>query len=228
MAKPASFSRRARTQYTAPMNTRLVGILLFLPVPEVLWLFVRTPLGTAGSLALGVGLMITHRLYARPFALRCAPRRCLWCAGAVEDGIELRVREPGETTSWYACKTEHADSLRRVLGWAARHAWMLRIGILGSLAVYLVLRVLELLERLGPVTPADTVNLFRLGVALTVLPLGWLATRAKPGTGDSLSAPFPVHVQALIGTSTVLKLFRLVGLVWLLLALHHFLGSWIR
>jgi len=51
------------------MPDRLLGILLFLPVPVVLVLFTRAPLGVGISLALGVGLMLTHRLYARPFAL---------------------------------------------------------------------------------------------------------------------------------------------------------------
>jgi len=191
----------------------------------VLWLFTQTPLGTAGSLTLGIGVMVTHRLYARPFARRCAPQRCLWCGGAIDVACELRVREPGGTTTWHACERKHADSLRRVLGWAARNAWLLRIGILGSIAAYLVLRVLELLERLGSVSPADTVNLFRLGVALTVLPLGWLASRAEPGTDDELSTPFPLHIQALIGSWSVLWLFRLVGLAWLILAVRHFAGS---
>lgn len=34
--------------------------------------------------------------------------------------------------------------------------------------------------------------------------------------------PFPVHIQALIGTWAVLWLFRLVGLVWLVQGLLHF------
>jgi len=47
---------------------RLLGLLLFLPVPLVLWLFTRQALGTLGSLADGLALTATHRLYARPFA----------------------------------------------------------------------------------------------------------------------------------------------------------------
>jgi hypothetical protein len=31
--------------------------------------------------------------------------------------------------------------------------------------------------------------------------------------------PFPLHIQALIGTGLVLWLFRLVGLVWLALGI---------
>ena len=60
---------------------RLLGVLLFLPVPVVLLLFTRMPLGVGESLALGVAITITHRFYARPFARSRADRRCLWCGG---------------------------------------------------------------------------------------------------------------------------------------------------
>jgi hypothetical protein len=36
-----------------------------------------------------------------------------------------------------------------------------------------------------------------------------------------LPVPFPVHIQALIGTWAVLWLFRIVGLAWLALATWH-------
>ena len=34
--------------------------------------------------------------------------------------------------------------------------------------------------------------------------------------------PFPVHIQALIGTWAVSWLFRVVGVAWLILAIVHF------
>ena len=58
------------------------------------------------SIALGVLLMGTHRLYARPFARRRAARRCLWCGGPVDGGVEVAVAEPGGTVSWRACGPE--------------------------------------------------------------------------------------------------------------------------
>ena len=73
---------------------------------------------------------------------------------------------------------------------------------------------------LGPLMPADTVAFFRLGVAVTVLPLGWLsASRGLLATEPKV--PFPVHIQALIGTAGVLWLFRLIGLLWLAQGLWH-------
>ncbi len=53
---------------------RLLGLLLFLPVPLVLWLLTRQPLGTLASLAIGFALMATHRLYARPGEAPTWPR----------------------------------------------------------------------------------------------------------------------------------------------------------
>ena len=71
--------------------------------------------------------------------------------------------------------------------------------------------------------------LFRLGVALTVLPFGWLAPGSRRAASTSPAAesqpagrlPFPVHIQALLGTLWVVWLFRLVGLWWLVAALLH-------
>ena len=203
------------------MADRVFGALLFLPVPAVLWLFTRTPIGAAGSLVLGVALMVTHRLYARPFALRRAARRCLWCGGGASGGPGFDVAEPIGSGPWRACTGGHRERLDRVLGWADRRTWLLRAGILGTLALYLPAMLFAGTGRLGPVTGADAAALFKLGVSLTVLPLGWLAPwRGVPRPGGA-SSPVPVHVQALIGTWATLWLFRLVGLVWLVQAAWH-------
>jgi hypothetical protein len=64
------------------------------------------------------------------------------------------------------------------------------------------------------------VAFFKLGIALTVLPLGWLALRRPPADG-ALRVPFPVHIQALVGSWTVLWLLRVIGAVWLMQAGLH-------
>ncbi len=199
---------------------RVVGLLLFLPVPVVLWLFTRQPLGPWASLGLGVALMATHRLYARPFALAGASRRCLWCGGAAGEGPPLEVEEPLGRTSWRACGDGHADRLARTLGWAARRRLFLAVGILGTLAVFLAGAVAAALGWPAWLEPGDPVALLRLGVAATVLPLGWIAP-SGPLPPASRRLPFPVHIQALLGTLWVLWLFRLVGLWWLGAGLLH-------
>ena len=65
------------------------------------------------------------------------------------------------------------------------------------------------------------VAVFRLGIALAVLPFGWLAPLAGPPGGPKRRLPFPLHIQALLGTLWVVWLFRLVGLWWLVAALVH-------
>lgn len=203
------------------MASRLPGVLLFLPVPLVLALFTRYPLGVQASLALGAALVLTHRLYARPFALARAASRCLWCAGAAGDGPTLELREPLGTTAWRACTPAHAERLRRTFGWAARHATFLKTGILGALALFLAGALASAWNATGAATPADWSAFFRVAIALSVLPLGWLAPRAAPPVDEAVSVPFPVHIQALIGTWAVLWLFRLVGVAWLVLGLWH-------
>jgi hypothetical protein len=120
-----------------------------LPVPVVLWLFTRAPLGVAGSLGLGLAIMLTHPLYARPFALRHAEAFCLWCGRASDGGPRFRVQEPSSSTHWRACGTKHAERLAQLLGWADAHARPLQAGILGTLLVFLPLALLADRGRLG-------------------------------------------------------------------------------
>jgi hypothetical protein len=202
------------------MTDRWFGALLFLPVPLVLILFTRLPFGVGISLSLGVALVATHRSYARPFALARAARRCLYCGGPVSDGKLITLAEPLGTTLWKACEEPHATSLGRVFGWAERNARRLQVGILGTLAIFLMTTPLAARGWLGPLIPADAVAFFRLGVASTVLPLGWLSAWRGPLATEP-RVPFPVHIQALIGTAPVLWLFRLIGLLWLGQGLWH-------
>jgi hypothetical protein len=204
------------------MNPRATGLLLFLPVPVVLVLFTRLPLGVPASVALGTAVMLSHRWYARPFALRHAPARCLWCGARLRaESTPLVIDEPFGRTDWRACGEAHADRVRRMLGWAHGHALVLKIGILGTLAAFLVGVTASAYRLSGPLAPDDWVAFFRGVVGLTVLSLGWTALR-RPASGDQpLAAPFPVHIQALIGSAGVLWLFRLVGPVWLVLAVLH-------
>jgi hypothetical protein len=201
------------------VEDRVPGLLLFLPVPAVLVLFTQAPLGIVASVLLGILIMGTHRLYARPFALSRAPYRCLWCGGRARDGSAIEVVEPFGAMRWQACCALHAERLRRVLGFAAAHASFLRVGILGSLLAFLALSLSSGLAS-RPTLYLDAVALFRLGVAVSVLPLGWLG-EARGSAAEPTRAPFPVHIQALLGTAPVLWLFRLVGLVWLLLGVAH-------
>lgn len=202
---------------SAPVD---IGALLFLPVPVVLLLFTRAPFGPLASLGAGVALMVTHRLYARPWALARAGRRCLWCTRPAEAGPELAIEEPFGRTTWRACGDAHADHVRRFLGWAETHGLLLKAGILGTLLLFLIAGPVAALTHLGPIVFADVVAAFKMGIAATVLPLGWLALR-RPRADGPLRVPFPVHIQALVGSWTVMWLFRTIGTVWLVQAVLH-------
>ena len=162
-------------------------MLLFLPVPLVLLLFTRAPLGILPSLGIGVALMLTHRLYARPWALARAGARCLWCGADLKATASARlgipIQDPLGIASWGACGDAHARSARAVLMWAQRQSRWLQLGILGSLAVFLAWALAAGLAQLSPPAFADASAFFRLGVGATVLPLGWLAARTQGARG---------------------------------------------
>jgi hypothetical protein len=105
--------------------------------------------------------------------------------------------------------------VRAVIEWAAQRRGFLRLGILGTLGVFLAWGTAAGLGRRGHPAFDDAVAFFRLGITLTVLPLGWLAARAEPAPVEASRTPFPLHVPSLIGLGSVLWLFRLIGLLWL-------------
>jgi hypothetical protein len=107
------------------------------------------------------------------------------------------------------------------LAWAGRHGVWLRAGILGTLAVFLLGSSPASAGQLGALTFADGVAFFRLGIAASVLPLALLAPISRGPVPGRLRPPFPVHIQALIGTWAVVWLFRLIGLTWLVLGVSH-------
>jgi hypothetical protein len=199
---------------------RLAGVLLFLPVPLVLFLFTRAPLGILPSLGVGVLLVLTHRLYARRWALSNASTRCLWCGADISPDaastLALVVEDPLGRASWRACDEAHARSERAVLAWSQRHGLFLKVGILGTLVVFLAWALAAGLGWLNREAFGDAVTFFRLAIAVSVLTLATLAPRALlDGRADVVRSPFPVHLSALIGLGFVLWLFRLVGLLWL-------------
>jgi hypothetical protein len=202
-------------------------VLLFLPVPLVLFLFTRAPFGILPSLGIGVLMMLSHRHYARPWALARAQRRCLWCGAEIvasaASANDLAIDDPLGRGDWRACGDAHVLATRATLAWATRRQALLKVGILGSLAVFLAWAAASALRASIPSTFDDAVAFFRLGIALSVLPLGWLASRATPAPGEPLRAPFPLHAPALIGLRSTLWLFSVIGLVWLVQASLHVL-----
>src|SRR3954447_3832933 len=84
--------RREIQPPTATAGSRFViyatGVVLFLFIPLVLFLFVRHPAPLGVSLGAGVLLMVGHRLLARPYMARAAAVKCLWCNRVLLDAPE--------------------------------------------------------------------------------------------------------------------------------------------
>src|SRR3954447_25202609 len=77
---------------TATAGNRFVvyatGVVLFLFIPLVLFLFVRHPAPMGVSLGAGVLLIVGHRFLARPYMARGAPVKCVWCNRILADAPE--------------------------------------------------------------------------------------------------------------------------------------------
>ena len=110
-----------------------------------------------------------------------------------------------------------------VLGWAQARGGLLQLGILGTLAVFLAWGLAVGFGWPNRAQFDDAVAFLRLGIAVSVLPLAWLAASIGPvEPAETVRAPFPVHLSALVGLRVVLWLFRLIGLLWLVQVALHF------
>src|SRR6185436_18735117 len=117
---------------TAPSPPRLqiLGILLFLFIPAVLFLYVRHPAPVGLSLGAGVILMVGHRRLARPYMLRALPWKCVWCNRVLPEGegevLELRA---GAETLPARCCAGHREPAARTFAFLHAWRWPLRLGI---------------------------------------------------------------------------------------------------
>jgi hypothetical protein len=202
------------------------GILLFLFIPVVLYLFVAHPEPLWASLTAGVILMVGHRRIARPHWLRMRERKCVWCNRWLGDGggtERVVVRAAGEAAPFAAC-AGHAAPALRFFAWADRMRLPLRAGI----GAPLVLLILALAGAAAGAAAArerlpEATELFRLAVGLTVNlgALGpWLG---RPGEGPP-GAAFPLHNFSLLGVRAILWIFRLVGVWWVIAAGKFWIG----
>src|SRR5262245_12194023 len=69
----------------------LIGVLLFLFIPLVLFLFLRYPFGIRWSFGLAIAIMLLHRLVAVPFMDQYRSQRCFWCGRTARPRIALEV-----------------------------------------------------------------------------------------------------------------------------------------
>lgn len=219
----------------SPLRLQILGILLFLFIPAVLFLFVRHP-GPAGlSLGIGVILMVGHRRLARPYMRRALPWKCVWCNRVLpetggEGGNEIETLElrAGAETLPARCCAGHREPAARYFSFLHAWRWPLRLGIFVPLLALLVTlaaaafgREIAPLPAL-PALPVVTA-LFQLviGVTVNLAAFGYLLIRERA----PVEVPFPVHNFFLLGVRALLWVFRLVGIWWIWKGLSYFFGS---
>ncbi|HEV7516211.1 MAG TPA: hypothetical protein VGR07_07925, partial [Thermoanaerobaculia bacterium] len=112
-----------------PARLQATGVLLFLFIPLVLFLFVRHPEPIGLSLAAGVALMIGHRFLARPYMARALTVKCLWCNRALPAQSEPLDLETGAGPLTARCCPGHREPAARFFAFADTWRLPLRAGI---------------------------------------------------------------------------------------------------
>jgi hypothetical protein len=206
-----------------PLKVQATGILLFLFIPVVLFLFVRHPEPIAASLTAGVVLMMGHRLLARPYMERVLPVKCAWCnrvppAHRGETGETLELRS-GERVIQARCCPDHLRPAAKFFAFLDSWRWVLRAGIFLPL---LLLLVTLAAAAFGVEPPVEEVTaFFKLTVGLTVnlAAFGYLFVQGR----SPAAVPFPAHNFFLLGVRNLLWVFRLIGIWWIWQGLRYFL-----
>jgi hypothetical protein len=215
-----------RTAPPSPPRLQILGVLLFLFIPIVLFLYVRHPEPVGLSLAAGVILMIGHRRLARPYMRRALPWKCIWCNRVLPegDGATLELRAGAEVLPARCCTGHHRPAART---FTFLHAWRwpLRLGIFVPLLALLVALAAAAFGREIVPLPSlpEMTAFFQLVIGLTVnlAAFGSLFVREERST---VAVPFPVHNFFLLGVRALLWIFRLVGIWWIWKGLSFFLA----
>ncbi len=209
----------------SPVRATLAGVLLFLFIPLVLFLFVAHPAPVAGSLVAGVGLMLAHRFLARPYMQAMRARKCIWCnrffdgRRSAERAVVLETGGSEPPLELLACAA-HVASTRRFFAFLDRARLPLRLGIALPLLVLLAALAAFAAGQGDRTEPAT--QLFRLLIGLTVniAALGpWLGAPSERSR-----AAFPVHNFYLLGIRAILWIFRGVGVVWIVVGARYWLA----
>ncbi len=205
---------------------QVLGVVLFLPIPVVLVLFVQHPDPLWLSLAVGLGLMVGHRLVARPWMQRVSTRKCLWCNGLLPHGMEVEseskelILGTGSSAVSARVHLDHGDSVRRFFTFVNRFKGAMRLGIFLPLGLLLVTLILAATGREVPLMTVTRTFQLLIGLTVSFGAWGYLTEEAK----DPEQIPFPVHNFFLLGLRNLLWIFRIVGLWWIVKATLFFLG----
>lgn len=192
-------------------------MLLFLFIPLVLFLYVRHPEPIWASLVAGVGLMMGHRLLARPYMERVLPLKCVWCNRVLppEGGETLDL---GEIQA--RCCPAHRTHAAKFFAFLDSWRWVLRAGIFVPLLLLLATLAAAAFGQVPPVEDVTAFFKLAIGVTVNLAAFGYLFVQDR----SPAAVPFPVHNFFLLGIRNLLWVFRLVGIWWIWQGLSWFLG----
>ena len=208
----------------SPWKLSLLGILLFLFIPVVLFLFVRHPEPMGLSLGLGVVLMVGHRRLARPYMLRVLPVKCVWCnrippaGGEGAETLELRTGG-GELIA--RCCPGHREPAARYFTFLHRWRMVLRAGIFLPLLLLLGTVAAVAFGREAPLPAVTAIFQGVVGLTVNLAAFGYLAVAPR----SPVEVPFPAHNFFLLGVRNLLWVFRIVGIWWMAIAVRYFLAA---
>ncbi|MFY9824578.1 MAG: hypothetical protein WAM82_24590 [Thermoanaerobaculia bacterium] len=195
------------------------GVVLFLFIPLVLFLFVRHPAPVGVSLGAGVVLMVGHRFLARPYMGWAAPLKCVWCnrvLSAAPEGkrageISILGLRQGERIVQARCCAVHRRPAMKFFTFLHAWRWPLRLGIFVPLLFLLTSLAAAAAGQPAPVDLATAWFKLVVGITVNLAALGYFFA----GEDSRLVVPFPLHNFFLLGVRTLLWIFRLVGLWWI-------------
>jgi len=212
-----------------PRGLRTLGLLLFLFIPAVLYLFTVQPEPLGLSLAAGIALMLGHRFLARPYMERARPWKCLWCnrllpgpadptedraqrIGAPETVALLTGRKGRDALLEARCCAGHGPPTARFFTFLESWRAPLAIGIFAPLLLLLAtLAAAAVGWDSAPVTSVTALFKLVIGLTVNVAAFGYLAVAPR----QPARVPFPVHNFFLLGVGPLLWIFRGVGVWWI-------------
>ena len=210
-----------------PWRDHAEGVALFLFIPLVLFLYVSRPEPMLVSLVAGLVLMFGHRLIARPYMQKVAPRLCLWTHRRLDAGhgealetasIELHARAGVQEAR---CLAKHAQDVARFFTWIHKVRVVIAIGIFIPLALMLIAALVAATGRsMMSLDLATAIFQLSVGITVNVASLGYLTVRQ---VDEPLRVPVPAHNFFLLGIRTLLWIFRIVGVLWIARGLQYFL-----
>ena len=200
----------------SPRLLHAKGILLFLFIPLVLYLFLQHPFGVPASFAIAIAIMVGHRFVARPFFLRNTGIRCFWCGRTSKTREKIQVKS-GTVVAIELCEQNCSRPAKQFFDFTFRYRVWLRLGIFLPLLWYIVTMVLN---DLGIWSFPNEWNrfIFQFFIATSVVLISF-AYRTGMETSDPVF-PFPIHNLSLIGAKNTLLVFRYVGIWWLAVSIY--------